>query len=306
LSIGKDDLLILLLLPFLIIIPSAFADVTVEPIAGSGAPGCEETSKGCWTILEVNIGVGETVTWSNTDNQPHTVTNGVDFTDPDIGTIFDSGLQMNGDSFSFTFNQKGEFPYMCMVHPWMLGTVIVGGSGGGTMSPDTVPPTILTPSDIVVDATNSNGAVVRFEVLAIDDVDEIITPSCTPSSGSFFPIGDTRVTCSAFDSAGNAAPQKSFMVTVKPLSLLIPDWIKEVAAFWCDDKIGDSAFIEGLQYLIDNNVIIVPATTSGIGSSQTIPSWVKNNACWWSNNQISDQDFASGIQYLISQGIIRV
>ena len=274
-GIRKYYFLILLLLPILITTQSVFADVTVEPVAGSGTPGCEETNKGCWTILEVNIGVGETVTWKNTDNQPHTATSGIDLTDPNVGISFDSGLLMNGDSFSFTFNQKGEFPYMCMVHPWMTGVVIVGGSssGGGAMPMDTVPPTILTPSDILVDATNSNGAVVTFDVLAIDDVDEIITPSCNPSSGSFFPIGDTKVTCSAFDSAGNAAPQKSFMVTVNAPSLLIPDWIKEVAAFWCDDKIGDPAFIEGIQYLIDNDVIIVPETSSGTGSSQLIPSW---------------------------------
>jgi len=177
---------------------------------------------------------------------------------------------------------------------------------GGTMPPDTVPPKILTPSDIVVDATHSNGGVARFEVLAIDDVDEIITSHCIPLSGSFFLIGDTIVTCSAFDSAGNAAPQKSFLVTVRPTSLLIPDWIKEVAAFWCDDKIGDASFIEGIQYLIDNNILIVSASSSGLNGIQNVPSWVKNIACWWSQNLISDQDFASSIQYLIEQGIVRV
>ena len=179
-------------------------------------------------------------------------------------------------------------------------------SDGGTIPLDTVPPKILTPSDIVVDATHSNGGVARFEVLAIDDVDEIITSHCIPLSGSFFLIGDTLVTCSAFDSAGNAAPQKSFLVTVRPISLLIPDWIKEVAVFWCDDKIDDASFIEGIQYLIDNNILIVSASSSEISGSQNVPSWVKNIACWWSHNQIGDQDFASSIQYLIEHGIVRV
>ncbi|KAG2473384.1 MAG: hypothetical protein NPMRTH4_1390006 [Nitrosopumilales archaeon] len=49
-------------------------------------------------------------------------------TSPDVGTMFDSGLMMNGDSFSFTFDTAGEYPYFCMVHPWMVGTVIVGGA----------------------------------------------------------------------------------------------------------------------------------------------------------------------------------
>jgi len=171
---------------------------------------------------------------------------------------------------------------------------------------DTIPPKILQPKDIVVDASDSNGAIVTYEVLAIDNEDEIVKPSCSPSSGSLFSIGDTKVVCSAFDSSGNPASQKSFLVTVNAPSLLILDWIKEVAAFWCDDKIDDASFIDGIQYLIDNDIIIVQATTSGSSGTQEIPSWVKNNACWWSVGLISDSDFAQGIQWLIGQGIIKV
>ncbi len=65
------------------------------------------------------------------------------------------------------------------------------------------------------------------------------------------------------------------------------------------------SFIEGIQYLIDNNIIIVSAS-SGYGSSQEIPSWIKNNACWWSQGLISNSDFANGIEYLVREGIIRV
>jgi len=178
-------------------------------------------------------------------------------------------------------------------------------SGGGPIL-DTIPPKILQPKDIVVDASDSNGAIVTYEVLAIDNEDEIVKPSCSPSSGSLFLIGDTKVVCSAFDSSGNTAPQKSFLVTVNAPSLLIPNWIKEVAAFWCDDKIDDSGFIEAIQYLIDNDVIVVPETQAGSGVTQEVPSWIKNNACWWSAGLISNSDFAQGIQWLIGQGIIRV
>jgi len=182
---------------------------------------------------------------------------------------------------------------------------VVVGSGDGTIL-DTIPPKILQPKDIVVDASNSNGAIVTYEVLAIDNEDGIVKPSCSPSSGSLFSIGDTKVVCSAFDSSGNAAPQKSFLVTVNSPSLLIPNWIKEVAAFWCDDKIDDASFIDGIQYLIENEIIIVQATTSGSGGTQEIPSWVKNIACWWSQGLIADKEFASGLEYLIGQGIIQV
>jgi predicted secreted protein with PEFG-CTERM motif len=112
--------------------PSAFADHTaldIEPIAGSGTPGCEETPEGCWTVMEAVMDIGGEVTWINTDSQPHTATNGADLTSPDVGLLFDSGLLMNGDSFSFVFDTPGEYPYFCMVHPWMTGLVIVEAEG---------------------------------------------------------------------------------------------------------------------------------------------------------------------------------
>jgi len=108
-------------------VPSAFA-IEIEPIEGSGTPGCEDTPEGCWTVMKAVIDVGGEVTWINTDAQPHTVTSGSDLTAPDVGELFDSGLQMNGDSFSWTFDTAGEYAYFCMVHPWMTGMVIVGGA----------------------------------------------------------------------------------------------------------------------------------------------------------------------------------
>ena len=86
----------------------------------------------------------------------------------------------------------------------------------------------------------------------------------------------------------------------------IPSWIKDVAKFWCSDEINDKNFLSAIQYLIDNDVIIVPETSLVEGYAQKIPSWIKSNACWWSQDQISDQSFASGLEYLIENGIIRV
>ena len=67
------------------------------------------------------------------------------------------------------------------------------------------------------EATSAAGAVVTFggAVSAFDGVDGAITPSCTPSSGSTFPIGSTNVTCRATDAHGNQSPVKSFMVIIE-------------------------------------------------------------------------------------------
>ncbi len=173
---------------------------------------------------------------------------------------------------------------------------------------DTVPPLLLVPSDMLIETLDQKGVIVEYSVKAIDDVDGVLESFCNPSSGSMFPVGDTMVTCQTFDNSGNDA-YKSFRVTVQldVSSPIIPDWIKEVSGFWCNDEINDDSFVEAIQYLIENNVIHVPLDyNSSTKSSQIIPDWIKNNACWWSENLISDDDFASGLEYLVRQGIISV
>lgn len=65
----------------------------------------------------VEVKVGETVTWVNDDSARHTVTS--------KDGIFDSRMMGKGQSFSFTFDKAGEYPYFCEPHPNMVGTVVV-------------------------------------------------------------------------------------------------------------------------------------------------------------------------------------
>jgi len=132
LSIGKYYFLILLLVPILITTQSAFADNTVDIVIGSGTPGCEETSKGCWRPLIATTDVNGIVRWENKDYDTHTITSGYATWDPDAGVLFDSGLLEPGKFFYVTFPEKGEYPYFCIIHPWMEGKVIVGGVGDRT------------------------------------------------------------------------------------------------------------------------------------------------------------------------------
>jgi large repetitive protein len=80
---------------------------------------------------------------------------------------------------------------------------------------DTTPPTVCAPPIVSQPATDPSGTVVNFAVIAIDQspvdcpsllasgASSPLTPSCVPSSGSPFPLGTTKVTCEAFDQAGN-------------------------------------------------------------------------------------------------------
>jgi plastocyanin len=70
----------------------------------------------------IQVGVGDTVTWTNDDAQPHTATSGQNAT-PD-GT-FDSGIMAPQATFEHTFTEAGEYPYFCLLHPNMVGTVSV-------------------------------------------------------------------------------------------------------------------------------------------------------------------------------------
>ena len=87
----------------------------------------------------------------------------------------------------------------------------------------------------------------------------------------------------------------------------VPAWIKNNAGWWATDQIDDSAFLQGVQYLIKEGIMIIPPTeTSEQMSSQAVPAWIKNNAGWWATDQIDDSAFLQGIQYLIQEGIIVV
>ncbi|MDE0742095.1 MAG: PEFG-CTERM sorting domain-containing protein [Candidatus Poseidoniia archaeon] len=107
------------------IAPPAFADHTtaeVDMAVGSSVVGCETTNE-CYIPHMVTIDVGGEVMWNNIDAMAHTVTAGTPT--EGLSEHFDSGLVAPGAMFSHTFDAAGTFDYFCMVHPWMVGAVMV-------------------------------------------------------------------------------------------------------------------------------------------------------------------------------------
>jgi len=92
----------------------------------------------------------------------------------------------------------------------------------------------------------------------------------------------------------------------------IPNWVKNVAGWWGSGIISENEFVTGIEYLINNNIILldfVPcndAIQSQYGDTKSVPNWIKNNANWWSENLIDDTDFINGLQYLIEYKIIKI
>lgn len=84
----------------------------------------------------------------------------------------------------------------------------------------------------------------------------------------------------------------------------IPAWVKTNAGWWAEGTITESDFVQGIQFLVKEGIIVVPPTEVSGERSQSVPDWVKTNAGWWAENAISDSDFVQGIQFMIKSGLI--
>lgn len=96
--------------------PAALA-VDIYILDGSSEYGdpCDK----CLSPSDANITAGEAAVWYNRDTVRHTITSGSGSPDD----TFHSGLVSPGESFSFTPSDPGQYPYYCVVHPWIQGTV---------------------------------------------------------------------------------------------------------------------------------------------------------------------------------------
>jgi plastocyanin len=95
--------------------------------ADSGSAAAPEAPQGANAVnisnfafapATLTVPAGTTVTWTNKDEEPHTVvsSDGSTFHSPGMGT---------DATYSFTFPDAGTFDYVCSIHPMMHGTVVV-------------------------------------------------------------------------------------------------------------------------------------------------------------------------------------
>ncbi len=80
-----------------------------------------------YSLSEVTVSVGTTITWVNMDGVMHTVSFGGHGDDHQAGPGVDSGPLYHMDVWSYTFVEPGTYEYHCDPHPYMTGTVIVEG-----------------------------------------------------------------------------------------------------------------------------------------------------------------------------------
>ena len=89
----------------------------ISMLAGSAEQGAPD-----YEPDEAIVSQGHIIEWINDDEVSHTATSSVDF-----GETFDSGLLNAGESYRLDTNklELGTYEYMCIVHPWMVSTIII-------------------------------------------------------------------------------------------------------------------------------------------------------------------------------------
>jgi hypothetical protein len=104
-----------------------------------------------------------------------------------------------------------------------VGCTAVDSAGNRANAPfdvtvrDSTAPTVTIPAPLTLNSTSNAGRTVTYAASATDLVSGAVAVSCTVASGSVFPIGQTTVTCTARDAAGNTA-SPSFPVTIVDVS----------------------------------------------------------------------------------------
>jgi hypothetical protein len=118
-----------------------------------------------------------------------------------------------------------------------------------TLPPDQIPPVISVPEYLFAAIESPEGAVVTFAPVAIDGIDGPLSSVSEPASGSMFPPGETTVTTTAIDSAGNVATAY-FTVTVAPPEVLVSMIKLEVYPDVWPDTLIRFQTVPGLTYVL--------------------------------------------------------
>jgi plastocyanin len=82
--------------------------------AAAASPATVNIDNFAFAPATLTVTAGTTVTWKNEDDSPHRIKSAALDTD---------------DTFSHTFAAPGEYPYICTIHPYMAGKIIVKPAG---------------------------------------------------------------------------------------------------------------------------------------------------------------------------------
>src|SRR6516165_11500499 len=90
-------------------------------VAAAASPGTVTIDNFAFAPPTLTVTAGTTVTWKNEDDSPHRI--------GDKNGTFKSAALDTDDTFSHTFAAPGEYPYICTIHPYMVGKIVVKRAG---------------------------------------------------------------------------------------------------------------------------------------------------------------------------------
>jgi len=90
-------------------------------VAVAASPAAVKIDNFAFAPATLTVTAGTTVTWKNEDDSPHRI--------GDKNGTFKSAALDTDDTFSHTFAAPGEYPYICTIHPYMAGKIIVKPTG---------------------------------------------------------------------------------------------------------------------------------------------------------------------------------
>jgi plastocyanin len=93
----------------------------VAAVTAAASPATVDIDNFAFTPAALTVTAGTTVTWKNEDDSPHRI--------GDKNGTFKSAALDTDDTFSHTFAAAGEYPYICTIHPYMVGKIIVKPAG---------------------------------------------------------------------------------------------------------------------------------------------------------------------------------
>jgi plastocyanin len=93
-------------------------------VTAAATPATVQIDNFAFAPAALTVTTGTTVTWKNEDDSPHRI--------GDKNGTFKSAALDTDDTFSHTFAAPGEYPYICTIHPYMVGKIIVKPTGASS------------------------------------------------------------------------------------------------------------------------------------------------------------------------------
>ncbi len=205
----------------------------ISIVPNSSVPGCQEEYN-CYSPWHVVAKNGETITWYNDDSAAHTVTSGYSdffYDDAGIDDVFDSGLMMSGESFSYTLDVSAPttYEYFCLVHPWMDGSIKVE---------------YTKPTPTTTQPTSSISNEPTFVDKSKDPQTYVDRYNNEPEYKKWFDDNYSQYS-SIEEAVGLTLTEK------------IPSWVKNIFGWYAQDQVSEDELLNAIKYLINQKILIV-------------------------------------------------